>query len=80
MVQPSIVTTVGQLLSVFCSSISEQVAARPYFYKAAPLVKKALVRISRSRGVSDLTDMQIQLDRRVLDCVVGLGALFTSSV
>ena len=69
---PNVTTTVGQLLSVFCTTISEQVAARVFFYKTAALVKKALVRVTRMRGAADLTDMQIQLDRRVLDCIVGL--------
>ena len=64
--------TVGDLLGVFCPSISEQVAARPYFYRTATLIQKGLIRVCKTRGAMDLTDQELQLDRRVLDCIVGL--------
>lgn len=65
-------TTVGDLLGVFCPTISEQVAARPYFYRSAKVIQKGLVRVCKTYGAMDLTDQELQLDRRVLDCIVGL--------
>lgn len=64
--------TVGDLLLVFCDTVSEQVRARTYFYRSSKLVKKGLVRVCNTYGASDLTDQELQLDRRVLDCIVGL--------
>lgn len=51
-----------------------QVSKRVYFYKSARLVKKGLIRLNNDRYQSrdDLTDMLVKLDRRVLDCLVGL--------
>ena len=69
---PSRKCTVGDLLGVFCPSISEQVAARPYFYRTATLIQKGLIRVCKTYGAMDLTDQELQLDRRVLDCIVGL--------
>ena len=46
-----------------------------YFYRSGTLVKKGLVRLASkpySRGGDDLTEMRLTLDRRVLDCLVGL--------
>ena len=67
--------TVGRVLQVLTSSFHEQVEKRPYFYRSGTLMKKGLVRIAAkaySRGSDDLTDLRVTLDRRVLDCLVGL--------
>jgi SpoVK/Ycf46/Vps4 family AAA+-type ATPase len=67
--------TVGRILQVLTSTFHEQVEKRVYFYRSATLVKKGLVRLqakSYSRGTDDLTDLRVLLDRRVLDCLVGL--------
>jgi len=64
--------TVGNLLNVFCDSFSEQVSYRTYFYRSSTLVKKGLVKPLVSFIATDLTDQELQLDRRVLDCIVGL--------
>jgi hypothetical protein len=45
---------------VFCCSISEQVAARPYFYRSAKLVIKGLVRPCKTYNAIDLTDQVSQ--------------------
>ena len=55
--------------------IHAQVEKRVYFYRSGTLVKKGLVRLATktySRGGDDLTDHKLTLDRRVLDCLVGL--------
>ena len=72
--------TVGDVLGVFCPSISEQVAARPYFYRSAKLIQKGLIRVCKTFGAMDLTDQELQLDRRVLDCIVGLDKESTEVV
>ena len=57
---------------MFCPTISEQVAARPYFYRSSKVIQKGLLRVCKTYGAMDLTDQELQLDRRVLDCIVGL--------
>jgi SpoVK/Ycf46/Vps4 family AAA+-type ATPase len=64
--------TVGDLLGVFFDSFPEQVAGRTYFYRSSKLVRKGLVRMFSTYSPSDLTEQGLQLDRRVLDCIVGL--------
>ena len=66
--------SVGRILQVFTTSFHEQVSRRTYFYKSARLVKKGLIRLNNDRyqARDDLTDMLVRLDRRVLDCLVGL--------
>ncbi|KAJ1455377.1 P-loop containing nucleoside triphosphate hydrolase protein [Pelagophyceae sp. CCMP2097] len=70
-------TTVGALLSIFCpDGFRDQVEHRRKFYKGARLIARGVVRVARSRwhssGSSDLTEQRVELDRRVLDFVVGL--------
>ncbi|OQR96549.1 hypothetical protein ACHHYP_15424 [Achlya hypogyna] len=67
--------TVNQILSVFCDTFQEQVAHRVYFYKSARLLQRGLIKLNRGRWHSsggDLVDQRVDLDRRVLDWVVGL--------
>lgn len=64
--------TVGNLLTVFCNSFSEQVASRTYFYRSSTLIRKGLVKPLVNYNATDLTDQELILDRRVLDCIVGL--------
>eukprot|EP00584_Thalassiosira_punctigera_P013422 CAMPEP_0172570708 /NCGR_PEP_ID=MMETSP1067-20121228/128532_1 /TAXON_ID=265564 ORGANISM="Thalassiosira punctigera, Strain Tpunct2005C2" /NCGR_SAMPLE_ID=MMETSP1067 /ASSEMBLY_ACC=CAM_ASM_000444 /LENGTH=716 /DNA_ID=CAMNT_0013362857 /DNA_START=9 /DNA_END=2156 /DNA_ORIENTATION=- len=64
---------VGDLLVAYFDSFLEQVSNRPYFYRSSTLLRKGLIRfISGYKPPNDLTDQEIKLDRRVLDCVVGL--------
>lgn len=70
-------TTVGALLAIFCpEGFADQVSHRRRFYKGATLVRRGVVRLQRSRwhssGSADLTEQRVELDRRVLDFVVGL--------
>ncbi|ETW00765.1 hypothetical protein H310_07306 [Aphanomyces invadans] len=67
--------TVNQILSVFCDTFQEQVAHRVFFYKSARLLQRGLVKLNRGRwhaSGGDLVDQRVELDRRVLDWVVGL--------
>lgn len=66
---------INQVLSVFCDTFQEQVAHRVYFYKSSRLLTRGLVKLHRGRWHStagDLVDQRIELDRRLLDWVVGL--------
>lgn len=53
-----------------------QVLARTYFYKSSKLVARGLIKVrvgsSYVRGGGDLMDHQVELDRRMLDWIVGL--------
>lgn len=66
---------VKDILTVFCDSFKEQVMARTHFYKSSKLVARGLIKlrtITYSRGGGDLMDQQVELDRRMLDWIVGL--------
>ncbi|KAG7375856.1 hypothetical protein PHYPSEUDO_014971 [Phytophthora pseudosyringae] len=66
---------INQILSVFCDTFQEQVAHRVFFYKSSRLLTRGLVKLHRGRWHStagDLVDQRVELDRRVLDWVVGL--------
>lgn len=66
---------INQILSVFCDTFQEQVAHRVFFYKSSRLLSRGLVKLHRGRWHStagDLVDQRVELDRRVLDWVVGL--------
>ena len=47
-------------------------AKRTYFYKSSRLIKKGLVRLDKCHSANDLTEFAVRIDRRVLDCLVGL--------
>ena len=56
-------------------SVSCQVLARPYFYKSGKLASRGLIKLRAApytRGGGDLMDQQVELDRRMLDWIVGL--------
>jgi len=66
---------VKNIVTVFCDSFKEQVLARTYFYKSSKLVARGLIKlrtITYSRGGGDLMDQDVELDRRMLDWIVGL--------
>jgi len=65
--------TVGAILVAYFDSFPQQVAGRTYFYKSSTLLQKGLIKnVNNFSSPVDLTDQEIQLDRRVLDCIVGL--------
>ena len=58
---------------VLCDGLEEQIRSRRYFYKNATLIREGIVRISDRRfGQGDLMDCNIEIDRRMLDFIVGL--------
>lgn len=66
---------VKDILTVYCDSFKEQVLARKYFYKSSKLVARGLIKLrtsTYSHGGGDLMDQNVELDRRMLDWIVGL--------
>jgi hypothetical protein len=51
---------------------------RPYFYTAGTLVKEGIIQLSERWG--DLMGVKIELDRRMLDFIVGLDTEFSELV
>lgn len=70
--------TVGGLLQLFCKGFQEEIKARPYFYTAGTLVKEGIIQLSERWG--DLMGVKIELDRRMLDFIVGLDTEFSELV
>ncbi|XP_057858145.2 cell division control protein 48 isoform X3 [Cryptomeria japonica] len=66
---------VKDFLSIFFESFKEQVLARTHFHKSSILVSRGMIRlraVNYTRGSGDLMDQQVDLDRRILDWIVGL--------
>lgn len=63
--------TVGALIGLYCDSFEEELRYRSYFYKSARLVKEGIIRLSDS-WERELMNTSVELDRRMLDFVVGL--------
>ncbi|XP_024517371.1 uncharacterized protein LOC112341471 isoform X1 [Selaginella moellendorffii] len=66
---------VQDILTVYFNSFKEQVLARTYFYKSSRLVSRGLIKLRNAvynRARCDLMDQQVELDRRMLDWIVGL--------
>ncbi|KAL3696624.1 hypothetical protein R1sor_010700 [Riccia sorocarpa] len=67
---------VKDILTVYFDSFKQQVLARTYFYKSSKLVSRGLIKLRPTPyargGRGDLMDQQVELDRRMLDWIVGL--------
>ncbi|CAK9229367.1 unnamed protein product [Sphagnum troendelagicum] len=67
---------VKDILIVYFDSFKEQVLnLHGHFYKSSRLVARGLIKMrtaSYTRGGGDLMDQQVELDRRMLDWIVGL--------
>ncbi|CAM6102058.1 unnamed protein product [Calypogeia fissa] len=67
---------VKDILTVYFNSFKEQVLARTYFYKSSRLVARGLIKLRATPyargGGGDLMDQHVELDRRMLDWIVGL--------
>ena len=66
---------VGTLISLHAGDVlKDQVNARKYFYRRAALVKGGIVSISESqfRTGGDLIDCSVEIDRRMVDFIVGI--------
>eukprot|EP00667_Euglena_gracilis_P001253 EG_transcript_1254 len=72
--------TVGYLLYILCETLPQRVANRSRFYKSATLVKTGMVLVSDKPAFGDLMDCPVDLDRRMLDYLVGLDTEFNEIV
>ena len=71
---------IGDLLTLLCDSLDEQVAARRYFYKNATLVKNGLINLRGTNFGTDLLDVDVNIDQRLTDYLLGVDAESTSLV
>eukprot|EP01059_Diplonema_ambulator_P031139 TRINITY_DN5641_c1_g1_i1.p1 TRINITY_DN5641_c1_g1~~TRINITY_DN5641_c1_g1_i1.p1 ORF type:complete len:1094 (+),score=379.18 TRINITY_DN5641_c1_g1_i1:332-3283(+) len=73
--------TVGYLLYVLCDSLEERVVRRKVFYKDAALLKDGLLTVnSKSYGACDLMECTVDIDRRMVDSLMGLDTEFSEIV
>jgi len=65
---------VGTLITTFCDSLADKVRSRTYFYKNSKLVREGIIKIGdppfRKKG--DLHECTVEIDRKLLDYIVGL--------
>ena len=65
------------LLRAFASSLQQQIKHRRYFYKTAVLVREGILVLHGDELGADLTQTLAEIDRRMLDFVVGLDTEFS---
>lgn len=68
--------TVGYILFVLCDALQDRIAARRLFYQTAPLIANGILSLSfesagRSRFNTDLMDYVIDVDRKIVDHLMG---------
>ncbi|CAG9569738.1 putative AAA family ATPase [Leishmania major strain Friedlin] len=71
--------TVGYMLFVLCESLEERVVARRAFYQSSPLVSNGVLSLTldavgRSCFNTDLMDYLVDIDRKIVDDVMGIPA------
>lgn len=71
---------VSEILDSFCSNLEEQMTFRKYFYKSSVLVKEGIINMSGHDFMMDLTDCEVEIDRRMMDFVIGLDTEFSEIV
>jgi SpoVK/Ycf46/Vps4 family AAA+-type ATPase len=71
---------VSTLLQSYCCSLEDQMSSRKYFYKNSKLVQEGILNLLGLDFMSDLTDCEVEIDRRMLDFVVGLDTEFNEIV
>ncbi len=72
--------TAGALLQGLAGTLEGRIAARRHFYKNATLVREGIVALQGADFSSDLGCLTVELDRRMLDYVVGLDTEFSEIV
>jgi len=71
---------IGDILTLLCDSLEDQVAARRYFYKHAALVENGLINLRGADFGTDLLDVDVTIDQRLTDYLLGVDAESTSLV
>ncbi len=63
---------VRELLFLLCDSLEQQIQARRYFYRDATLLREGLIGLTSLPFGTDLLDMDVELDRRMVDYLLGI--------
>mmetsp|Transcript_55125 Transcript_55125/g.109460 ORF Transcript_55125/g.109460 Transcript_55125/m.109460 type:complete len:1218 (-) Transcript_55125:466-4119(-) len=74
---PSKTMQVEVLLRAFSHSLQQQIEHRKYFYKSAVLTREGILVLHGDELGADLTQTLAEIDRRMLDFVVGLDTEFS---
>ena len=74
---PSKTMQVEVLLRCFSSTLQQQIKNRRHFYKSAVLVREGILVLHGDELGADLTQTLAEIDRRMLDFVVGLDTEFS---
>jgi hypothetical protein len=74
---PSKTMQVEVLLRAFSHSLQQQIEHRKHFYKSAVLVREGILVLHGDELGADLTQTLAEIDRRMLDFVVGLDTEFS---
>ncbi|OGG56954.1 MAG: hypothetical protein A3F84_15585 [Candidatus Handelsmanbacteria bacterium RIFCSPLOWO2_12_FULL_64_10] len=61
---------VGQLLEILCSNLQERIQGRRHFYRNGTLVREGMISLTES--LTDLTRYDVEIDRCMMDFIVGL--------
>ena len=70
------ITDIGTILGIHLpGSLRDQMQHRKSFYKKGPLIKSGIIRVNE-RFSSDLMECTVEIDKRMLDYVVGLDTEF----
>ena len=74
--------SVQALLSSFCCSLRDELSKRKHFYRSATLLKEGILHFVNDMQLlgGDLTNMHVEMDRRLLDYVCGLDTEFSELV
>ena len=66
-------TDVGDLLTLWTDGLEDQVARRKHFYKSGRLIQEGLIHVESSL-ISQLSSQSVEIDRRIMDFIVGLDS------
>lgn len=71
--------TVGYMLFVLCGTLEERVVARRAFYQSSPLISNGILTLTldsagRTCFNADLMDYTVDIDRKIIDDVMGITA------
>ena len=71
---------VGTLIDSFCATLEERMESRRFFYRSSTLIREGILSLSQTDFKTDLSMCKVDLDRRMLDFIVGLSTEFSEIV
>eukprot|EP01125_Pyxidicula_operculata_P015171 TRINITY_DN5127_c0_g1_i2.p1 TRINITY_DN5127_c0_g1~~TRINITY_DN5127_c0_g1_i2.p1 ORF type:complete len:644 (+),score=127.60 TRINITY_DN5127_c0_g1_i2:185-2116(+) len=69
--RPQTSCTVGDILTAFATTVSDDVNYKKCFYKSSKLVREGLVKVD-TEWTSELSNCDVTIDRRMIDYFIGL--------